>query len=243
MTRERRDDGSGVLPVFQSRAQTRAFYDKISRVYDLLAEHAEAPVRRRGVELLAARPGERVLEIGPGTGSCLVALAAAVRPGGRVHGLDLSSGMLRQASKRLRREAPAGAAALICGDAACLPHPPSSMDAVFMSFTLELFDTPEIPVVLAECRRVLRPGGRLCVVGMSRSGGTNPLLRAYEWTHRHFPNFVDCRPIHVRRAVERARFQVRETDRLHMWLPVEVVLALRDPEPGAMDRDAPASPV
>ena len=42
-------DQPGVLRVFQSREQTRAFYDKLSRVYDLLAERSEAPVRRKGL--------------------------------------------------------------------------------------------------------------------------------------------------------------------------------------------------
>jgi hypothetical protein len=48
--------------VFQSKAETKAFYDKISHVYDLLAEHSEGPMRWAGLEKLDARPGEKVLD-------------------------------------------------------------------------------------------------------------------------------------------------------------------------------------
>ena len=64
-----------ILRVFQSKTETKAFYDKISHVYDLLAEHSEGPIRRAGLEILDAQPGEKVLEIGFGTGHCLVSLA------------------------------------------------------------------------------------------------------------------------------------------------------------------------
>ena len=60
---------------------------------------------------------------------------------------------------------------------------------------------------------------------MSKEGKEDPLLRVFEWTHRHFPNFVDCRPIYVRRAIEAAGFSVEETSLEQMWVPVEVVLA------------------
>jgi demethylmenaquinone methyltransferase/2-methoxy-6-polyprenyl-1,4-benzoquinol methylase len=50
------------------------------------------------------------------------------------------------------------------------------------------------------------------------------MIRAFEWTHRHFPNLMDCRPIYVRRALEAAGFQIEEASLQHMWVPVEVVL-------------------
>ncbi len=217
-----------ILRVFQTRAETRAFYDKIARVYDTLAERSEAPVRQRGLELLNVRPGETVLEIGCGTGRSLAELAERIGRGprgGGLIGLDLSRGMLGQSRELLDGRAPV---LLVVGDATRLPLAGDAVDAIFISFTLELFDTPEIPAVLAECRRVLKPNGRMVVVGMSKEGpGGGAMVKVFEWTHRHFPNFVDCRPIYVRRALEQAGFAIGEVDRMDMWVPVEVVLASR----------------
>ena len=159
-------DEKEILRVFQSKAETKAFYDKISHVYDLLSEHSEGPVRRSGLENLDARRGEKVLEIGFGTGHPLVSLAQSVGPTGRVYGLDLSERMLDVTRDNLQKAGLAERVELVCGDAIQLPYPSDSLDAIFMSFTLELFDTPEIPKVLAECQRILRPGGRIVVVGV-----------------------------------------------------------------------------
>jgi demethylmenaquinone methyltransferase/2-methoxy-6-polyprenyl-1,4-benzoquinol methylase len=223
MNSTRKTSHASVLRVLQSKDQTRAFYNKISRVYDLLSERSEAPMRKAGLELLCARAGESVLEIGFGTGHSLVALAKAVGPNGTVFGLDLSDKMLQRAKMSLAKFNLFARTRLRCADATQLPYKANSMDAVFMSFTLELFDTPEIPTVLRECKRVLRPGGRIVVVWMSKDAKHDPLVGAFEWTHEHFPNFLDCRPIYVRVALEKAGFKIESALMKHMWIPVEIV--------------------
>jgi len=226
VTQGRDDHEPEVLRVLQSKAQIKAYYDKIARAYDLLAERSEQPMRAKGLARLAAGAGEAILELGFGTGHCLVELARAVGPGGRVHGIDISDSMLSLSRELLKKAGLAERAELICGDAEHMPYRDASMDGVFTSFTLELFDTPAIPAVLAECRRVLRPGGRLVVVALSKEGKRGLLLRAYEWTHQHFPNLMDCRPIYARRFIEAAGFEVAATEIEHMWVPVEIVHAL-----------------
>jgi demethylmenaquinone methyltransferase/2-methoxy-6-polyprenyl-1,4-benzoquinol methylase len=205
---ERAEIQPRVMRVLQTKGEPKAFYNKISKVYDLLADQSEAPVRQTGLEKSNAHPGERVLEIGFGTGHCLVALAQAVGPTGAIYGIDLSDEMLKVAQGRLEKEGLDERAKLTCGDAAELPYSSEIMDAIFISFTLELFDTPEIPRVLAECKRALRAGGRMVVVGMSKEGEDGIILHVYEWTHKHFPNFLDRRPIFVRRALEDAGFHI-----------------------------------
>jgi demethylmenaquinone methyltransferase/2-methoxy-6-polyprenyl-1,4-benzoquinol methylase len=215
-----------VLRVFTSRSQTKAFYNKISRAYDLLSDRSEAPMRKAGLRLLNAASGERVLEIGFGTGLCLADLARAIGATGEVFGLDLSDQMVEMARKKLARARLLDRCNLRCGDAARLPYKDGSLGAVFMSFVLELFDTPEIPGILGECKRVLRPDGRIVVVGMSKERPKNRMVRIFEWTHRHFPNFLDCRPIYVRRALQEAGFRIEKALQRRMWVPVEIVLAL-----------------
>ncbi|MEJ2210148.1 MAG: methyltransferase domain-containing protein [Anaerolineae bacterium] len=210
----------------RTKEEARANYDRLSRWYDLVEGWSEREFIDEGLERLQAGPGETVLEIGFGPGHGLEALARAVGDTGRVYGLDLSPGMLDVARDRLERAGLAGRAELRLGDAAALPFEDDAFDAVFMSFVLELFDTPEIPVVLRECRRVLHGGGRISVVSLSKEGQDGFPLRVYEWAHEHWPRLADCRPIFVRRALVETGFDVTNAAEESMWgLPVEIVLA------------------
>jgi len=215
-----------IARVNRSKQQARALYDGLASWYDLIAGSWEKKPREIGLRKLAAREGESVLEIGFGTGHGILALARSVGCAGKVHGVDLSPRMLRIAESRVRRAGLSDRVRLRCGDAAELPFETDSLDGMFASFTLELFDTPEIPQTLAECRRVLRFGGRICIVSLSRTGESSWMRDLYEWGHRTFPALVDCRPVFVQRALETARFRILDSTRVSMWgLPIEIVLA------------------
>ena len=210
------DWAGGLRPVSRSRPAARQAYDRASR-WSRMEEPFERRAQLAGIRLLRVQPSEHVLEIGCGAGGALVALARRVGPGGRVVGVDLSPGMIHLAAARLRRAGLAGRAELMVADAIAIPFGDESFDAVFMSFTLELFDTPEIPLVLAECRRVLRPGGRIGVVALSRAAPVSRLTRLYQRLHDRFPATLDCRPIHARLAIEAAGFDRARSAFVPLW--------------------------
>jgi ubiquinone/menaquinone biosynthesis C-methylase UbiE len=217
---------TGISRVNRSKAEAKASYDKMSRWYDILAGSSEKKFVDAGLQKLCAQEGERVLEIGFGTGHGIVALGQSVGDSGKVYGIDISEGMFDITQARVSEAGLSKRVELECGDAVSLPFAETSFDAVFMSFTLDLFDTPEIPTVLHECQRVLRNSGRICVVAMSKKGKAGLPMRIYEWAHRRFPRWVDCRPIFAQETLEDAGFQALDVTQGSMWgLPVEVVLA------------------
>jgi demethylmenaquinone methyltransferase/2-methoxy-6-polyprenyl-1,4-benzoquinol methylase len=113
-----------------------------------------------------------------------------------------------------------------CDAASDLPFEAESFDAVLMTFTLELFDTPEIPLVLERCKDLLRPGaGRIAVVSLAKDPESTA-GRLYEWLHDRLPAVADCRPIYPQSHLAEAGFEVVEAARASVWgLPVEAVLA------------------
>lgn len=216
-----------VLSVTRTKVQAREAYDRISRVYDCFAGVFESRCRNRALELLNVGRGELVLEIGFGTGHCLRKMAELVGEEGTVFGIDISLGMVKVSKKRLEKAGVSDRVELCLGDASRLPYRDNKFDAVFMSFTLELFDTPEIPEVLGEIKRVLKPGGKFGVVSMSKEDG-GLLMGLYEWLHEKFPRYIDCRPIYVEQAVRDAGFVIKYREKVSLFgLPGEIVIGVK----------------
>ena len=138
-------------------------FDRIAPVYDAMNRMMTAGLdqrwRRITVERVV-RPGDRVLDACCGTGDLAI---AAARRGGKVTGLDFSEPML----ERARAKAPS--IEWVRGDVLSLPFPASSFDAVTVGFGVRNVDDLEAGV--RELRRVLRPGGRLGILEITRPTG------------------------------------------------------------------------
>ena len=213
--------------VNRSLAEAESYYSSLSRVYDWLAS-SEKKFVDQGLGLLNPLPGEKILEIGFGTGFAQQKIISAVGAGLSV-GMDLSEGMGNAAAKKLSKAGLAERMALVINDTIPIPFSRGSFDGIFTSFTLELFDSPEIPVVLSECQRVLKSDGRLLVVSLSKDT-TLPLMgRIYEKLHDHYPKLLDCRPIPVIQLVDKAGFEIKESIETSLWgLPVTILDARKD---------------
>ena len=209
-----------------SHEQTRALYDRLAHWYDRIAGAAEYASIEAGLTRLALRAGERALDVGCGTGSALLRIASQVGERGLACGVDISPRMCAIARRKASASPERAWVHIQEGDATALPYADGTFDAVFMSFTLEVFDTSEIPRVLAECRRVLRPGGRICIVSLSARTPYTQMTRLYLRARAMLPHLVDCRPIHPADAVHSSHFLVEGAEERMMWgMPVEVAIA------------------
>jgi demethylmenaquinone methyltransferase / 2-methoxy-6-polyprenyl-1,4-benzoquinol methylase len=145
-----------------------AMFDGVAERYDLtntvLSFGQDRLWRRATRAALGLRPGERVLDVGAGTG---VSTEELSRSGAFAVGADLSIGMLR-AGRRVRPTVP-----LLAGDALRLPFDDGVFDAVTISFALR--NVVDTEAALAELGRVTRPGGRLVICEFSHP--INPAFR------------------------------------------------------------------
>jgi ubiquinone/menaquinone biosynthesis C-methylase UbiE len=116
--------------------------------------------RSRLREILAPKPGERLLEVGPGTGYHALYVARWLEPGGALDILDVQQEMLDHTMRRAR-ELGISNVVPTRGDARELPYPDETFDAAYLNFVLG--EVPAQDSALRELRRVLKPGGRLVV--------------------------------------------------------------------------------
>ncbi len=162
-----------------------------------VAPHAEA------IHLAEVREGQRVLDAACGTGRATVGLARAVGAAGRVDALDLTEAMLDQARAKIEHLGLGSQVHFKHGNARELPYPAETFDLVYNGYMFDLIPLEGFVPILAEFARVLKPGGRLALVNMSKPDGRKTLFEAvYEKGWAVMP----CRPVLMGPFVEAAGF-------------------------------------
>jgi phosphatidylethanolamine/phosphatidyl-N-methylethanolamine N-methyltransferase len=146
-------------------------YENIAWGYDLVFGPTLHPGRVDAIKRMGIKPGDRVLEVGVGTGINVDLYPADCA----VTGIDLSSSMLEKARERVARKGVRNVR-LLQMDAASLKFADDSFDIVYAPYVISV--VPDPVAVTREMRRVCRPGGRIVILNHFRS--SNPLMARIE---------------------------------------------------------------
>ena len=137
-------------------------YSSYSSVYDLFFDTILQPGRVRAVEVMDIRPGEKVLEVGVGTGLSLPLYPSHCE----VTGIDISDGMLAEAQEKVSEQRLRNVV-LKKMSAEALEYEAAAFDKVLLSYVISCVSRPD--AVIREVARVIRPGGRVIFLNHFRS--------------------------------------------------------------------------
>jgi phosphatidylethanolamine/phosphatidyl-N-methylethanolamine N-methyltransferase len=180
--------------------ESRLYYE-FSNLYDLLFRRVFYPRIATVIRSLAIEPGARVLELGVGTGLSLDAYPAHCH----VTGIDLAPDMLERAQDKVNRNGWRHVT-LEQGDALNLKFPDDSFDYVMAFHVVSV--VPDPVRMMAEARRVCRPGGVITIINHFRSPNPtigrfmrtiDPITRWLGWTTLKLSDVLDRRALHVER--------------------------------------------
>ena len=199
---------------FGARQDKQAFYE--DRAVDDMLAHADIPL------------AHHIVEFGCGTGRLAERLLRAA-PVARYSGCDVSTTMVGLAEARLAGFGERATVRLQPEGSVALPVPAQSADRAVSTYVLDLLPEAQVEAFLAEARRVLEPGGRLCLVGIAPGFTLTSRLVMSGWMTlwRAAPGVVGgCRPISVAALVRAAGWEPGYVGHVVSWgVASEVVTA------------------
>ncbi len=209
--------------------------DRVQKYYTWRASNYDAGAgfevehHAQAVRLAEIKEGQHVLDVACGTGRGTVGLAQAVGATGRVNALDLTQAMLDQAQAKIEQLGLQDRVYFRQGNARELPFPDETFDVVYNGYMFDLIPLDSFLPILKEFYRVLKPGGKLVLVNMSKPDARKTF---YETVYEKGWAVMPCRPVLMVPYLEPTGFTV--TQRLyrpshglivsHLW-GTEIVLA------------------
>jgi len=217
------------VPVLTAE-QVRRVYDRIGRAQDWQRVYEDAATAD-----LVAHAGfdtaDAVVELGCGTGRFAAELLARhLRAEATYAAVELSPRMVALASDRLWRWRDRATVSLVDGHAT-IPARDGAADRFVADYVFDLLGPEETRSKLAEARRVLAPGGLLCVAGLTNGehGVARNVSRAWRGIWARWPALVGgCRPVRLVDALDPAAWEINHHRVVAAWgIASEVVIATR----------------
>ena len=184
-------------------------YRRYASVYDAMFGPVLQPGRKAVLKALNLRPGERVLEVGVGTG-----LSLPLYPGDvQITGIDVSREMLDKARRRVAVRKLANVEALLEMDAESMSFPDASFDKIVAMYVLPVVENPA--KLLQELHRVCRADGEIFIVNHVKSD--NRFIRAFEMGLARFSDQIGFRPDFELRELVNGAGEIDEVARINVF--------------------------
>ena len=212
-----------ISPAKLAKTEVVEVYTKTAPVYDLWGRLTETRSRELALALAKIKDGEAVLEVAVGTGLTFFEILEA-NPNGENFGIDLTPAMLEKA---LLKAAESGVSnyQLAIGDAFALQFPAQRFDLLMNDYMFDLLPEPDFSLVLAEFKRVLKPGGRLVLINMTR--GEHFYENIWEGGYHLNPRWLGgCRGVLLIEHLQAAGFKNVHREMLSQFgFPSEIISA------------------
>jgi len=173
------------VPIDDKSRRVADVFHSVASKYDVMNDLMSLGVhrlwKRIAIEFVAARPGQRILDLAGGTGDLAAAIAPRVGDTGEVVLADINESMLRGGRDRLIDKGLVSNVRFVQADAEKLPFPDNYFDCITIAFGLR--NVTDKATALASMRRVLKPGGKLLVLEFSTPTwpGLKPIYDVYSF--------------------------------------------------------------
>lgn len=193
---------SNIVEATHTEEKVKKYYHWRAGNYDA-GSSFEVEHHLEAIQRAEIQEGTLILDVACGTGRATLDLARAVGVSGQVDALDLSDDMLGQARTKLERANLSQRVIFKQGNARALPYPDGTFDVLYNGYMFDLIPIDGFMPILKEFIRVLKPGGKIVLVNMSKPDAQKTF---YETIYEIGAAVMPCRPVLMSTLVETAGF-------------------------------------